>query len=71
VVKEKLARDGRFETRGGKVRTRLGRPGAKPESLEEARRLLASGMGIGRVAKEARLGVGTVHKLAREMRASA
>ena len=71
VVKEKLARDGKFETRGGKVRTRLGRPGAKSESVERARELLASGMGIGRVARDAKLGVGTVHKLAREMRGTA
>ena len=71
VVKEKLARDGKFETRGGKVRTRLGRPGAKPEAIEKARELLAAGMGIRKAAATAELGVGTVHKLAREMRATA
>jgi DNA invertase Pin-like site-specific DNA recombinase len=69
LVKEKLARDGKFETRGGKVRTRLGRPGAKAESVAKARELLATGMGICKVAMVAKLGVGTVHKLAREMRA--
>src|SRR5262249_5517601 len=36
VVKDKLARDGKFDTRRGVVRTKLGRPGAEPEKLEAA-----------------------------------
>ena len=70
VVKEKLARDGKFETRGGKVRTRLGRPGAKPDKLKEARSHLVAGTGIGKTARLTGLGVGTVHKLKREMAAA-
>ena len=70
VVKEKLARDGRFKTRGGKVRTRLGRPGAKPEKIEAARQELAKGTGIGKTARLVGLGTGTVHKIKREMVAS-
>src|SRR5262245_3054674 len=43
VVKDKLARDGKFDTRRGVVRTKLGRPGAEPEKLEAAWRALADG----------------------------
>jgi DNA invertase Pin-like site-specific DNA recombinase len=63
-----IERDGRFTSKAGKVRTRLGRPGAKPEQMEAARSHLAAGMAIGKTAKATGLGVGTVHKLAREMR---
>jgi len=67
VVKDKLARDGKFETRRGVVRTKLGRPGAEPEKLEAARRALAGGAGIIKTAKTIGLGVGTVHRLKREI----
>jgi DNA invertase Pin-like site-specific DNA recombinase len=67
-IKEKIAKHGKFETRKGVVRTRLGRPGAAPERIEKARELLACGMGILSVAKQAGLGTGTVQKLANEMR---
>jgi DNA invertase Pin-like site-specific DNA recombinase len=49
----------------------LGRPLADPEALGEARKLLAKGVGIGKTAKLVGLGVGTVHKLKREMATSA
>jgi hypothetical protein len=49
------------------VRTRLGRPGAPPQALEEARHRLKAGDGILRVAKDLGLGTGTVHKLKRAM----
>src|SRR5215813_11039389 len=65
VVKDKLARDGKFETRRGVVRTKLGRPGAEPEKIELARRELAKGTGIIKTAKLVGLGVGTVHRLKR------
>jgi DNA invertase Pin-like site-specific DNA recombinase len=71
VVKAKLARDGKFTTKGGKIRIRLGRPGAKPEKIQEARAHLAAGVGIGKTARLTGLGTGTVHKLAREMRGTA
>jgi DNA invertase Pin-like site-specific DNA recombinase len=67
VIKAKLARDGKFETKRGIVRRRLGRPGAEPEKLEAARWHLEAGVGIGRAAKLAGLGTGTVHRLKREM----
>jgi DNA invertase Pin-like site-specific DNA recombinase len=70
VVKEKLACDGKFDTRGGKVRTRLGRPGAKPDRIEAARRELAKGTGIGKTARLVGLGTGTVHELKRELDAA-
>jgi DNA invertase Pin-like site-specific DNA recombinase len=70
-AKEKIARDGKFTSKAGKVRTRLGRPGAKPEQIEAARNHLAAGVGIGRAARLTGLGTGTVHKLAREMRSAA
>jgi DNA invertase Pin-like site-specific DNA recombinase len=47
---------------------KLGRPGADPDKLAKAERMLRRGEGIGRTAKLIGLGVGTVHKLAREIR---
>ena len=42
-TKDTLARDGRFTSKAGKVRTRLGRPGAKPEQIDAARAELRQG----------------------------
>jgi DNA invertase Pin-like site-specific DNA recombinase len=67
-TKEKLARDGRFTSKAGKERRKLGRPGASPAQVEKARKLLAAGMGIRKAANMADLGVGTVHRLAKKMR---
>jgi len=64
VIKEKIARDGKFTSKAGKVRRKLGRPGAEPDKIERARRELAKG--IGKVAREIGLGVGTVHRLKRQ-----
>ena len=64
----KIQRDGKFVSKAGKVRRRLGRPGAEPDKIELARRELAKGIGIGKVARTVGLGVGTVHKLKREAR---
>ena len=58
VIKDKLARDGKFVSKAGKVRRRLGRPGAEPNKIELARRELAEGIGIGKVARVVGLGVG-------------
>ena len=66
VIKEKLARDGKFVSKAGKVRRKLGRPGAEPDKIERARQELAKGIGIGKVAREVGLGVGTVHRLKRQ-----
>jgi DNA invertase Pin-like site-specific DNA recombinase len=66
VIKEKLARDGKFTSKAGNVRRKLGRPGAEPDKIERARRELAKGIGIGKVAREVGLGVGTVHRLKRQ-----
>ena len=71
VVKDKLARDGKFISKAGKVRRKLGRPGAEPDKIERARQELAKGIGIGKVAREIGLGVGTVHRLKREIGAHA
>jgi DNA invertase Pin-like site-specific DNA recombinase len=62
-----IARDGRFISRAGKVRTRLGRPGAEPEKIEAARLELVKGTGIAKTARLTGLGTGTVHKLKREL----
>jgi DNA invertase Pin-like site-specific DNA recombinase len=71
-VKAELGKSGKFTARkSGIVRTKLGRPGAEPEKIAEARKLLASGMGIRKAATQAGLGTSTVHALAREMRAGA
>ena len=48
------------------MRRKLGRPGAEPDKIERARQELAKGIGIGKVAREIGLGVGTVHRLKRE-----
>jgi DNA invertase Pin-like site-specific DNA recombinase len=66
-AKEKIARDGRFTSKAGRVRTRLGRPGAEPEKIEAARLELARGTGIAKTARLTGLGTGTVHRLKREM----
>lgn len=71
TIKEKIARDGKFTTKAGKIRRRLGRPGAEPDKIETARAKLAEGVGIARVARLTGLGTGTVHKLRREMAAIA
>ena len=71
VIKDKLSRDGKFESKRGIVRTKLGRPGAEPDKIERARLELAKGIGIGKVAREVGLGVGTVHRLKREIGAHA
>ena len=67
VIKQKIARDGKFVSKAGKVRKRLGRPGAEAQKLELARQELARGTGIGKTARLLRLDTGTVHKLKREM----
>jgi DNA invertase Pin-like site-specific DNA recombinase len=67
VIKQKIARDGKFVSKAGKVRKRLGRPGAEADKFELARQELARGTGIGRTARLFGLGTGTVHKLKREM----
>ena len=37
VIKDKLARDGKFVSKAGKVRRKLGRPGAEPDKIQRAR----------------------------------
>jgi DNA invertase Pin-like site-specific DNA recombinase len=64
-IKAKIAKDGKFETKAGIVRRRLGRPGAEPEQLAEARWLLSEGKGIIYTAKQTKLCTGTVHNLKR------
>jgi DNA invertase Pin-like site-specific DNA recombinase len=66
VIKAKIERDGKFVSKAGKVRNRLGRPGAEADKLL-ARRELAKGTGICKTAKRKSLGTGTVHKLRRQM----
>lgn len=68
AIKEKIARDGKFTTKAGRVRRRLGRPGAAPDKIELARLELAKGTGIGKTARLTGLGTGTVHRLKRELK---
>ena len=65
LIKQKLARDGKFVSKAGKVRKRLGRPGAEAHKLELARQELSRGTGIAKTARLYGLGTGTVHKLKR------
>jgi len=70
-IKAKVTKDGKFVSKKtGIVRSRLGRPGANPEQLAQARRLLAAGKGIIYTAKQTKLGSGTVQKMKREMLAA-
>lgn len=70
VIKAKIQRDGKFVSKAGVVRRRLGRPGAEPEKLEQARRELLKGTGIAKAARLAGIGTGTAAKLKREMAAA-
>jgi len=63
TIKVAIAKDGKFTSKAGHVRRRLGRPGAAPEKIEEAKRHLKAGTGIVSTAKLVGLGVGTVHRL--------
>src|SRR5215467_11780630 len=70
-IKARVAKDGKFVSKKtGIVRSRLGRPGANPEQLAQARQLLAEGKGILNTAKLCGLGTSTVHNLKREMSAA-
>ena len=66
-IKAKIARDGQFTSKAGKVRRRLGRPGSEPAKMDLARKELQRGTGIAKTARLVGLGTGTVHKLKREM----
>jgi DNA invertase Pin-like site-specific DNA recombinase len=66
-AKEKIARDGHFKSKAGKIRKRLGRPNADPRKMEAARRELANGTGVLKTAKLVGLGTGTVQRLKREI----
>jgi len=63
TIKVAIAKNGKFTSKAGKVRRRLGRPGAAPDKIEAAKQHLAIGMGIVKTAKLVGLGVGTVHRL--------
>jgi DNA invertase Pin-like site-specific DNA recombinase len=67
TIKAKIARDGKFETKAGVVRKRLGRPNADPKKLEAARSQLAKGIGVLRTARLVGLGTGTVQRLKLEI----
>jgi len=69
TVKAAIERDGVYTSKAGIVRRRLGRPGAEPAKVEEARRQLAAGVGVAKVARTVGPGTGTVHRLKREMAA--
>jgi DNA invertase Pin-like site-specific DNA recombinase len=65
MIRERVHAGLRRAVANGKT---LGRPLNDPSAVAKARRELAKGVGIGRVARSVGLGVGTVHRLAREMR---
>ena len=69
-VKETLDKHGEYRTKKGKVIMRLGRPGANPKKVEDARVLLGAAWVSSKVASETGLGTGTVHRLKREMPAA-
>lgn len=67
MIRERVHAGLRRAVANGKV---LGRPLNDPDAVGKARGELAKGIGIGKVARSVGLGVGTVHKLAREMAAA-
>jgi DNA invertase Pin-like site-specific DNA recombinase len=62
-----LHRDGKFESKAGVVRLRLGPASGDARKLKFARAEFEKGTGILKTAKLVGLGTGTVHKLKREM----
>jgi DNA invertase Pin-like site-specific DNA recombinase len=66
-VRGEIERTGRYATKSGHTIKRLGRSGAEPHKIEEARKLLAAGNGIRKVGKMVGLGTSTVQKLKNEM----
>jgi DNA invertase Pin-like site-specific DNA recombinase len=62
-----IERKGRYETKNGHTIKRLGRPGAEPHKIEEARKLLASGIGMRKIGRMVGLGTSTVQRLKNEM----
>jgi DNA invertase Pin-like site-specific DNA recombinase len=66
-VRGEIQRNGRFTSKAGKVRKRLGRPNADPKKVDLARQELVRGTGILKTAKLTGLGTGTVQRLKREM----
>jgi DNA invertase Pin-like site-specific DNA recombinase len=69
VIQERVkAGLARAKSEGKQLGRRAGSRGKKVIKLEaKARGLLAQGIGIGKVAREVGLGVGTVHRIKREM----
>ena len=63
-VRGEIERKGVYATKNGHT---LGRPGAEPHKLKEARKLLAAGIGILKVGRMVGLGTSTVQKLKNEM----
>ena len=66
-VRGEIDRKGRYETKNGHTIKRLGRPGAEQNKIEEARKLLAAGIGIRKVGRLLGLGTSTVQKLKNDM----
>jgi DNA invertase Pin-like site-specific DNA recombinase len=62
-VRGEIKRKGVYATKGDRTIKRLGRPGAEPHKIEEARKLLAAGIGIRKVGRMLGLGTSTVQKL--------
>jgi DNA invertase Pin-like site-specific DNA recombinase len=69
-VRSEIERKGHYATKNGDTIKRLGRPGAEPHKLEEARKMLAAGDGILKVVKALSLGTGTVRKIKAELLAA-
>jgi DNA invertase Pin-like site-specific DNA recombinase len=66
-VRGEIERKGRYETKNGHTIKRLARPGAEQHKIEEARKLLAAGIGIRKVGRMVGLGTSTVQRLKNEM----
>jgi DNA invertase Pin-like site-specific DNA recombinase len=66
-VKDTIEREGKFTTKAGIVRSRLGRPWISPDLERKVRAELAKGSGINKTAKLVGVGNSTVAKIAAEV----
>ena len=66
-VRGEIERKGRYQTKNGHTIKRLGQPGAEQHKIEEARKLLAAGIGIRKVGRMLGLGTSTVQKPKNDM----
>jgi hypothetical protein len=66
-MRNAIERNRYYATKKGTTIKKIGRPGAEPAKLEQAKKLLNEGWGIRKVGRELGLGTGTFMQLKKEM----